>query len=63
MGVISLHDHSNNLDTNVSKLISKQSQLSNKQNSNKMYKNKLFIYGFINIILFLCLFYLMIKNK
>ena len=63
MGVISLHDHSKNLDTNVSKLISKQSQLSNKQNSNKMYKNKLFIYGFINIILFLCLFYLMIKNK
>ena len=63
MGVISLHDHSKNLDTNVSKLISKQSQLSNKKNYNKIYKNEIFIYGFINIILFSCLFFLIIKNK
>jgi hypothetical protein len=63
MGIITLHDHSKNIDTKISKLISKQSQLSKKKYFNKINKNELFIYGFINIILFSCLFYLMIKNK
>ena len=50
-------------NNNVKKLISKQSQLTKKTYTNTIYKNELFIYLFINTILFSILFYLMIKNK
>jgi|TARA_B110000908_G_C10016694_1_gene341082 hypothetical protein len=53
----------NSIKNDVEDILSKQSQLSKREHSNKRYKNEFIMYSIATVILLLTLFYLMFINK
>jgi|TARA_B110001450_G_scaffold234984_1_gene239327 hypothetical protein len=53
----------NTIKNNIQDILSKQSQLSKRENNNKMYKMEFIMYSIAVVILLLSLIYLMFINK